>query len=128
MAEPAAAGCPTCGAAVNGRFCAACGEQTVAERDYSVAHYARYVFESLTKPAPDLHQPRTAVRDRERRLRPGALTPIGIVGYLSRALRRVFGGGRAAAVARTLGMTVLIYPIVLTYRFLLFFVTLWTMR
>jgi len=56
------------------------------------------------------------------------LTLIGLVGYLLPALRRVFGGGRAAAVARTLGMMVLIYPIVLTYRFLLFFVTLWTLH
>ena len=44
MAEPAAAGCPTCGAAVNGRFCAACGEQRITDRDYYVGH----VFESFT--------------------------------------------------------------------------------
>src|SRR5262245_19005640 len=48
MPEPAAAGCPTCGVAVTDRFCAACGEQTITERDYSVAHYIGHVFESLT--------------------------------------------------------------------------------
>lgn len=277
MAEPAAAGCPSCGAAVNGRFCAACGEQKVTERDYSVAHYIGHVFESLTsfdfrtlralwtlmaRPgrltrdylegrrriyigpvqlfvivnvvfalagsntfrtplAVQEHDPpfpafkrslvanamaeRTVEREDFRRsfddnaglqakswiftmipliavataalygfrrffvehlifathflafmlvwmlitgvltiwgfrlagirLSPqdwdsvaSTLTLIGLVGYLLPALRRVFGDGRVAAIARTLGMTVLIYPIVLTYRFLLFFVTLWTMQ
>jgi hypothetical protein len=48
MSEPAAAPCPTCGAAIDGRFCAACGEQRVAARDYSVSRFVAHVFESLT--------------------------------------------------------------------------------
>ena len=277
MEQPAAAGCPTCGAAVNGRFCAACGERKVTEPDYSVAHYIGHVFESLTsfdfrtlrafgtlmaRPgrltrdyldgrrriyigpvqlfvivnvvfalagantfrtplAVQEHDPpfpafkrslvagamaeRAVEREEFRRsfddnaglqaktwiftMIPliavvtaalygfrrfffahlifathflafmlawmlvtvlvaawgfrlagvqltaadrdsvaSTLTLLGLVSYLFPALRRVVGDGRMAAVARTLGMTVLIYPIVLIYRFLLFFVTLWTMR
>ena len=56
------------------------------------------------------------------------LTLAGLAGYLLPALRRVFGDGWPAAVARTLAVTVLIYPIILAYRFLLFFVTLLTMN
>jgi len=276
MSEPAAARCPSCGATVTGSFCAACGEQRITERDYSVTHYVGHVFESLT--SFDFKSLRTfgtlmarpglltrdylagrrrpyispvqlfvivnvlfalsgantfrtplAVQEHDRpfpafkrslvadalaeqavahdefrasfddnaglqaktwiftmiplvavataalygfrrvffahvifathflafmlawmlltglaatwgfrlvgvQLSAGdwdsvasTLTLIGLAAYLFPALRRVFGDGLIAAVARTLGMMALIYPIVLIYRFLLFFVTLWTM-
>jgi hypothetical protein len=56
------------------------------------------------------------------------LALIGLAVYLVPAFRRVFGDGAAAATARGLAVTVLLYPIVVTYRFLLFFVTLLTMH
>ena len=154
MAEPAAAGCPTCGAAVNGRFCAACGEQRVTERDYSVAHYIGHVFESLT--SFDIRSLRALWT---LMARPGRLTRDYLDGR-----RRIYLGPvqlfvlvnvvfalagantfrtplavqehdppfpafkRSPGSSPSLGMMVLIYPIVLTYRFLLFFVTLWTMH
>lgn len=55
-------------------------------------------------------------------------TLLGLAVYLVPAFRRAFGDGRASATARALAVTVLLYPIVLTYRFLLFFVTLQTMH
>jgi hypothetical protein len=50
----------------------------------------------------------------------------GLAIYLFAALRRAFGD-RAPA-ARAVALTVLFFPIVLVYRFLLFFVTLQTMH
>jgi hypothetical protein len=277
MSGSGAAGCPTCGAAVHARFCAACGEEQITERDYSVAHYVGHVFESLTnfdfrslravwtlmarpgvltrdylngrrriylgpvqlfvivnvvfamagpstfrtplvvqehdRPLPAFKRSvvasaltaRGVPRDEFRRSFDDAaelqaktwvfamiplialttaalygfrrfffehlifathflafmlawmlasgllvrwsvrltdtsmtaagwdsvmslLTLAGLAAYLLPALRRVFGQGWAAAVARTLAVAVLIYPIVLTYRFLLFFITLLTMH
>lgn len=48
MSAPAAAPCPTCGAGIDNRFCGACGEQRVNAHDYSIAHFAEHVLESLT--------------------------------------------------------------------------------
>ena len=53
---------------------------------------------------------------------------VGMAVYIFFGLRRVFGDRAAAAAARALAVTVLFYPILLTYRFLLFFVTLQTMH
>ena len=55
-------------------------------------------------------------------------TLLGLVVYLVPAFRRAFGDGAASATARALAVTALLYPIVLVYRFLLFFVTLQTMH
>jgi len=44
--------------------------------------------------------------------------------YLFPALRRVYGDTLVGAGARTLALVVLFYPLVLAYRFLLFFITL----
>jgi hypothetical protein len=55
-------------------------------------------------------------------------TLAGFAVYLVPAFRRAFGDGGASATARALAVTVLLYPIVLVYRFLLFFVTLQTMH
>lgn len=52
----------------------------------------------------------------------------GLLVYLFISLRRVFGGGRVTAAVRALGVTLLFFPIVFAYRFLLFFVTLLTMH
>ena len=56
------------------------------------------------------------------------ITLIGLIGYLVPAFRRVFGDGWGAAAARALGVGALFLPVLLAYRFLLFFVTLWTMH
>lgn len=53
---------------------------------------------------------------------------VGMAAYLFFALRRVFGDGALAAATRALAVTMLFYPILLTYRFLLFFVTLQAMH
>jgi hypothetical protein len=53
---------------------------------------------------------------------------VGLAAYLFVALRRVFGDRVPAAAARALALTLLFFPIVLVYRFLLFFVTLQTMH
>ena len=48
MSGPPPARCPSCGAAIDGRFCAACGEKRVTAHDYSITHFAEHVLESLT--------------------------------------------------------------------------------
>lgn len=48
--------------------------------------------------------------------------------YLYFALQRTYGDGRGAAAARALALGSLVFPIILAYRFLLFFVTLYTMH
>jgi hypothetical protein len=52
----------------------------------------------------------------------------GMALYIFFGLRRVFGDRAVAAAARALAVTLLFYPILLTYRFLLFFVTIQTMH
>jgi len=52
----------------------------------------------------------------------------GLAVYLFMSLRRVFGDRLLSAAARTAGVTLLFFPIVFVYRFLLFFVTLQTMH
>src|SRR6185503_7625785 len=52
----------------------------------------------------------------------------GLAIYLFAALRRAFGDRAPAAAARAVAVTLLFFPIVLVYRFLLFFVTLQTMH
>ena len=52
----------------------------------------------------------------------------GLTIYLYLAMRRAHGDSRVAAGARALTLGFLIYPILLAYRFLLFFVTLYTMH
>jgi hypothetical protein len=48
MLQPASTPCPTCGAPFEGRFCGACGEKRITAHDYSLAHFAEHVLESLT--------------------------------------------------------------------------------
>jgi len=48
--------------------------------------------------------------------------------YFYFALRRVYGDGKTSAVARAATLAVLVFPILLSYRFLLFFITLYTMH
>jgi hypothetical protein len=48
MSGPPATPCPTCGAAIEGQFCGACGEKRVSAHDYSIAHFAEHALESLT--------------------------------------------------------------------------------
>ncbi len=53
---------------------------------------------------------------------------VGLVIYLFFALRRCYLDGRLAAAARSLLLVTLFFPILLGYRFLLFFVTLQSMH
>ena len=48
MSGPPPARCPTCGAVIDGSFCASCGEKRVTAHDYSITHFAEHVLESLT--------------------------------------------------------------------------------
>jgi len=48
MSGPPPVRCPSCGAAIDGSFCAACGEKRVTAHDYSITHFAEHVLESLT--------------------------------------------------------------------------------
>lgn len=52
----------------------------------------------------------------------------GLFVYLYAALRRVYDDGRIAATTRALALTLVFFPVLLAYRFLLFFVTLKTMH
>jgi Protein of unknown function (DUF3667) len=52
----------------------------------------------------------------------------GLIVYLYLALRRVYGDGRTTAAVRALALGACVYPMLLAYRFLLFFVTLETMH
>ena len=54
----------------------------------------------------------------------GAVIVGGLAIYLYFALRRAYGGGATAAVARALVLAALFFPVVQLYRVLLFFVTL----
>jgi len=53
---------------------------------------------------------------------------IGLGVYLFPALRQTYGGGIILSSARTLAVLVLFFPILLVYRFVLFFVTLKAMH
>jgi len=48
MSGPPPVRCPSCGAAIEHRFCGACGEKRVTAHDYSITHFAEHVLESLT--------------------------------------------------------------------------------
>jgi hypothetical protein len=52
----------------------------------------------------------------------------GIIVYFFVALRRVYGDGKVAGLARALALGVALPPVLWSYRFLLFFVTLKTMH
>lgn len=52
----------------------------------------------------------------------------GLVLYLYMALRRTYGGGKVATAIRAVAVGAAIYPILIGYRFLLFFVTLNTIH
>lgn len=58
----------------------------------------------------------------------GAVIVVGLAVHLYFALRRAYGGGATAAVARALVLAALFFPVVQLYRVLLFFVTLMMMH
>jgi hypothetical protein len=56
------------------------------------------------------------------------VTMTGAAVYFYIAVRRTYGDGRVAAVVRTAAFVAAIFPVILWYRFLLFFVTLETLH
>ena len=57
-----------------------------------------------------------------------SLILVGLAIYVFLALRCCYRDGRLAGATRSLLLVALFFPILLAYRFLLFFVTLWSMR
>jgi hypothetical protein len=53
---------------------------------------------------------------------------LGLIVYLYFALQRVYGDGKRAAAVRAIALGACIFPVLLGYRFLLFFVTLYSMH
>jgi hypothetical protein len=52
---------------------------------------------------------------------------VGLLAYCVTALRTAFADSRFGASLRAVALTLLIYPLIQLYRFVLFFVTMWTM-
>jgi hypothetical protein len=52
---------------------------------------------------------------------------VGLLAYLATALRKAFADSRLGASLRAVAVTLMIIPLIQLYRFVLFFVTMWTM-